>query len=194
MKKVFLIALLTLVVSGVFADEEPMRLYFTLSPVLGQYFYWPYFNGEKSGEYTGSLNLLSANLEFKLVSFLNLLVFAEFTGHWYDGHEDSDSLLMNIWGLIHLKAGAGPCYGVNWGNFRFSAAAGVFCMLYTEGLDEIYPGIGIKGQFNAAYYFSKKFFLGLSVNINDSYHFGDDVRLPFEILEIGAGLTGGFTL
>ncbi|MBN1647818.1 MAG: hypothetical protein JW874_07285 [Spirochaetales bacterium] len=193
MKKTFLIVFLILAVSGVFADEKPFRIYFTLSPALGHYHYWVVLGGVHGAEWEGGLNLLSVNFEYKTFDTVNLFAFLEATGHLYEDHEDSDFWLTEIWGLPHFKIGAGASLGRDFSRVRLSACGGIYYMLYIDGWDSSFSGIGVKAQLNAFFHFTDRFFMGLSGNLNDAFFPGDGFRYPFEILEYGAGLSGGFT-
>jgi hypothetical protein len=194
MKKIVLLLIAAFFVTSVYAETGKNRLYFTLSPALGHYHYWVLDDGERYIEYDGGLNQLSANFEYNVYSFINLFAFAEFTGHLYDGHEDSSFFLNVIWGLTHIKAGLGASLAFDIGKITASVAAGVNFMLYIDDWDESYTGIGIKAQANIVYNITDNFFAGISFNLNNTIHDAEYPRIPFEILEYGVGITGGFKL
>jgi hypothetical protein len=177
--------------------QNTSHLIFSLSPYCG--FYQYSVTSGSSAVYTGGLNIIDVEYEYRFLDDLGVFAFLQGTGHLYENHELSSSPVSVIWGLINTKLGGGFSWYLNpFDRISVRLAAGISSGLYIQDSDEILSGFSLNGIVSVTYPVSPRWAVGLGLLMNYSWYSGaamvGPTRLPFEIIELGGALTASYHL
>ena len=182
--------------------EKTYSLHFSYLP-LGIYSYVADDDGAKRF-FGGRFHEASLEVEYKPVASFGFEAYTDFKGYFYrddGGYSNSDNSFVRFWGLPNFKVGAGIAWYPfrNSSKFDFSISYGIEYAHYIVDDVNSFPGIGMSLRLQGIWKVTSNFGLGVTGATHYSTHKGgpykddpDRTRLPFELAELGLGLTGIF--